>query len=402
MGPPDARSIICQLVPENRGAEPTAATIPEGPNIQESSGNQSPTRTYQDLLSNPHDEALFEYYATAQLAIIDSDSSSGEAVKPIGTPQIYAGASISPDGQSLLVTKIQKPFSYLMTYRSFPQKIQVWDLAGQLQYEVADVPMAENIPIEGVRTGPRSVSWKPGHEATLVWMEALDGGDPNQSAERRDRFMVFSAPFKGQPRELLKVEHRGFGLDFMQDPSVVISTEYDRDRRWVRALMHDLKQPGTTPRVLMDMSIRDRYGDPGRMMTRPDAAGDRIVIQDGDWVYRTGQGASKKGNLPFIDRQNLRTLETERLWRCEEGNYESVVALVSSNSNRLPVVITSRENPTTPTNYFMVDLNDGSETAITDFEDPTPQIRDIKKTIGNLSAFGRCRTIGNFVFAGGL
>ncbi len=53
-------------------------------------------------------------------------------------------------------------------------------------YEVANVPLAEGIPIGGVRTGRRNVSWKTSEPATLIWLEALDGGDPNREAEHRD------------------------------------------------------------------------------------------------------------------------------------------------------------------------------------------------------------------------
>ena len=161
--------------------------------------------------------------------------------------------------------------------------------------------------------------------ATLVWTEALDGGDPNKKVEHRDQFMIHAAPFNdSSPSELLKVQHRAFGLSYFADPSIVVTTEYDRDRRWVRALMHDLKLPGATPKTLMDRSIRDRYADPGRIVNVPDETGHVVARQDGDWIYRTGTGASSKGNLPFVDRQNMKTLETERLWRCEEGSYEAV------------------------------------------------------------------------------
>ena len=220
-----------------------------------------------------------------------------------------------------------------MTYRSFPRKIQTWDLAGKVTYHVADVPMDENIPIEGVRVGPRNVDWKSGVPATLVWSEALDGGDPNKEAEHRDRFVTLAAPFSDQPRELFKVQHRAFGMSYFADPTIVSTMEYDRDRRWVRSLMHDLKLPAATPKVLMDRSIRDRYGDPGRIVTVRDETGHSIARQDGDWIYRTGSGASPKGNLPFVDRQNMTTLKTERLWRCEEGTYESAVKIVSSDES---------------------------------------------------------------------
>ncbi len=374
---PDAKHILCHLVPKNRADEPKVDTTPTGPNIQESYGNTSPTRTYQDLLSSKGDELLFDHYATTQLTLLGLDGSSNE----IGQPQVFLEASPSPNGEQILVTTVHQPYSYLMTYRSFPRKMQVWNLDGNMAYQIADVPMDENIPIEGVRTGPRNVEWKSGEAATLLWNEALDGGDPNVEAEFRDKFVTVSAPFAEPPRELLKVQHRAAGMTYFDNPTIVVTSEYDRDRRWIRNLMHDLAHPGTTPKVLMDRSIRDRYADPGRMVTIANETGQQVVRQDGDWVYRTGSGTSPKGNLPFIDRQNLQTLETERLWRCADGKYESVVAIADSSPASKPVVITNSQSPTSPPNYYLRDLNDDSVKTLTVFEDPTPQIRGIKKQL---------------------
>ncbi|MEM7557743.1 MAG: prolyl oligopeptidase family serine peptidase [Planctomycetota bacterium] len=374
---PDGKSILCQLVPAERGDEPKSGTVPTGPNIQASSGNTSPTRTYQDLLSNADDEALFEYYATNQLAKISLSSEIDE----ISEPAIFSSVSASPDGQHILVTRIEKPFSYLMTMRSFPQKIEVWNLAGDLEYRVADVPMAENIPIEGVRTGPRNVDWKTGESAMLVWAEALDGGDPNVKADFRDQMIALAAPFSAEPKQLLKTAHRAYGMSVMQDTSLVTITDYDRDRRWVQMKLYDLDQPDKDPIVMMDRSIRDRYSDPGSIVMVPDETGHVRALQDGDWVYRTGAGASPKGNLPFIDRQNLKTLETERLWQCQEGVYETVVAIAAHKEGSKPTVFISSEDPITPPNYFSVDLESADRKPLTDFPDPTPQIRGIKKQL---------------------
>ncbi|MDG2185902.1 MAG: prolyl oligopeptidase family serine peptidase, partial [Mariniblastus sp.] len=382
---PDGKTILARLVPENRGEEPAPSLTPTGPNIQESYGNKSPTRTYQDLLSNAHDEALFSYYATSQIALVDLQGT----ITKLGDPGIYTSVRPSPDGKYLLVEKIKKPFSFLMTYRSFPKSIEVWGLGGPNQDVVesrkliADVPMAENIPIEGVRLGPRNVEWKAGDAATLIWVEALDGGDPKTKAEYRDQIVALSAPFESKPDGLVKLQHRAAGVSFFKDPSILMTTEYDRDRRWVRAQMHDLKTPGSTPRTMMDRSIRDRYADPGRTVTMRDETGHSIALQDGDWIYRTGDGASPRGNLPFIDRQNLKTLETERLWRCAEGSYEQCAGIAKSSADQKPVVITSSENPVTPPNYFLRDLNTGKASPLTDFQDPTPEIRGIKKQLVN-------------------
>ena len=189
--------------------------------------------------------------------------------------------------------------------------------------------------------------------ATLIWTEALDGGDPRVEATHRDRFLQHAAPFASAPEELMRVEHRAWGTNATADTNQIITYEYDRDRRWIRSLLHDLRAPGSEPRVLMDRSIRDRYGDPGSLVTVPDETGHAVVLQHGPWVYRAGMGASPEGNLPFLDRQNIETLETERIWRCETGHFEFAVAVMRTASDGHPSFVTQHQSPTDPPNYLL-------------------------------------------------
>ena len=374
---PDGQQLLCHLVPENRGPEPAKPAAPTGPNVQESSGNTSPVRTYQDLLQNPHDEALLEYYGRSQLALIDFQGN----IRPIGQPDLVDSAVPSPSGQFLLVTTVHRPFSYLLTYDSFPKRIEVWNLAGDLVYPVVDVPLEENIPIEGVRTGPRSVGWMSSQPQTLLWLEALDDGDPRKKVPHRDRLVSHQIPSRMAPRELLKVEHRASGINYFEDPNLLLVSEYDRDRRWVRSLLYRLDQPDQPPRVLDDRSQRDRYNDPGRIAQRPNDSGFPIARQQGEWIYLSGQGASPEGLLPFLDRRSLESLVTERLWRCQPGALESPVAFCVESTPDEIQLITRHETPTSPPNYFLRNLQTGSNQPLTAFADPTPQIRGIKKEI---------------------
>lgn len=375
---PDGKSLLCNVVPESRGKEPAPPVAPPGPNIEESIGNKSPSRTYQDLLSNPYDEALFEHYATSQLVEISLDGK----VSMLGGPCLIDSANPSPDGKHLLVTVIQRPFSYLMPYSAFPKSIQVWDRTGKNLYTVVDVPMEENIPIEGVRLGRRSIQWRPGTDAELIWVEALDGGDPKTKVPHRDKMMALASPFDGEPKSLMLIQHRYAGSSFFQNPSWIMISEMDRDRRWVTSRIHDLANPDDEPRIFVDRSMRDRYGDPGRVLTKPDAKGFSIAQQHGDWIYQAGQGATPEGFLPFLDRRSIKTLETERLWRCQTGEAESVAMVLSEGKKAgKPTFVTRHESPTSPPNYIERNLEDGSRKAVTDFQDPTPQIRGIKKQL---------------------
>ncbi len=375
---PDGERLLVSLVPEGRGGAPEEPRVPSGPSVQETSGNRSPLRTLQDLLQNPHDEALFEHLSTSQLAVADPRSGS---LEPLGKPGMISGFDPSPDGRFLLVSRVRRPFSYLMSWRGFPESIEVWDLASGATRVLHDKPLEENVPIEGVPTGPRSHGWQQSAPATLAWVEALDGGDPKSEAEWRDQWYALSAPFEGDPSPLVRTQHRARGLSWMRDPTRVISGEYDRDRRWTRSLLHDLSKPDSSPIVLDDRSVNDRYGDPGSLLYETDERGARLVRQDGPWVYRSGSGDAPGGARPFLDRQNLETLAVERLWRCAPGSLETLRAIQASAAEQKPRVLTVYETPDEPPNWRLRDLEEDTIQTLTDFPDPTPQLRGIKKEL---------------------
>jgi dipeptidyl aminopeptidase/acylaminoacyl peptidase len=374
---PDGDSVIVQRIPA--GAKPPEhSDVPLGPSMQETSGSKTALRTYTDLLSTPESEAQFEHYATVQLERIDL--AHGSSTK-LGAPCMVSGVTASPDGKHLIVERVHRPFSYVLPYSLFPETDEVWDLAGKREVLVAEVPMGENIPTEGVRTEPRMIQWQASAPSTLVWAEAQDGGDPKRTAEIRDRWMALDAPFTAEPRELLKLAQRARGLQWMQAPNLVIASQYDRDKRWQKSGLYDLGTPGGEPRLLDDRSVNDRYGDPGTPSTRVLPNGARVVRQDGEWIYRSSQGASAEGTLPFLDRFSLSQWKSERLWRCEKGAYETPVAIVASSASAKPSVVTSYESPTEPPNYRLRDLEQGSTRALTSFPDPTPELRGIKQEL---------------------
>src|SRR5581483_10959522 len=70
----DSRTLLVHLVPAARGPVPSQSAIPKGPDVQETLGHAGPAPTFEDLLKTTHDEDLFDYYATSQLAYIDSSS----------------------------------------------------------------------------------------------------------------------------------------------------------------------------------------------------------------------------------------------------------------------------------------------------------------------------------------
>jgi dipeptidyl aminopeptidase/acylaminoacyl peptidase len=299
-------------------------------------------------------------------------------VTTIGEPGLIASADPSPDGKFLLVTRLKAPFSYRVPYFWFARSIEVLDKAnGRRVRMIADLPISDDTPRQGVPKGPRSVQWQPLVDAKLIWAEALDGGDPIRKVPHRDKLMTLSAPFKGEPNEILKVHHRFEELTWTTQPGQALLTEFDRDRRWQTTLLINLADPSGR-KVVFDLSIHDAYGDPGTpvMQVRPD--GHRTILQDGDVMYLLGQGAGESGDRPFLDKMSLKTLQKDRLFRCGEGVYERPLSFVGTSRTR---IVTERESKTEPMNVFVVDLKSGERTKLTDFRDPAPQLTGLTKEL---------------------
>ena len=371
---PDNHTLLVQLVPSTRGAAPAESLVPTEPNTQESSGRPGPVVTFEDLLKSPYDERLFEYYATSRLALVDSATGSS---KPIGDAAIFQSVNISPDGHHILVARLHKPFSYLFTDFSFPKDIEVWDTKGKLVYKVASLPLADQVPTDGVITGPRSVRWRPDEPATLVWVKALDNGDPKKKVAYRDSILMLKAPFTGGPTELFQTENRYAGSAWGERDGLVFIYDFERDKRWLRTFMLNANKPDAAAKLVWSRNQQDRYNDPGQPVLRT-VKGQRVMLQNGDSIYLNGVGASPEGDRPFLDRLNLQTLKSDRIFRSDGKGYEGVVALLSDDGSKF---ITRRESPTEAPNYYVRTTTGADPRALTQFPDPTPQLRGIKKQL---------------------
>jgi dipeptidyl aminopeptidase/acylaminoacyl peptidase len=370
---PDNRRLLVALVPEDRSGPPMKPRVPKGPNIQETSGQFTKAATYQDLLETAFDEILFDYYASAQLAVIDIVTGQ---VQKIGQPGIFSEVSCSPDMTSILVDRVKRPYSYSLPYHGFAHAYEVWDMTGKLVHLLADLPPEENVPINGVPTGPRNVDWMTHKPSTLIWVEALDEGDPEKEVPFRDRYMTLAAPFKETPNEVLKLKERAAGLEYFSTPGLALATESIWKKRWRTTYLVDLDHPEVAPRKFFDLSFQDRYNAPGSPVTTRTKAGERVIILNKDWFYLDSQGASPQGDHPFLDRMNIKTMKKERLFQCQDPAYETFEDFYDNSRSQ---VITSYETNDTPPNYYIYDLKTKKRKALTEFKDPAPQLAGIKK-----------------------
>lgn len=367
----DSNKLIVLQVPPDRGPLPTPNSVPVGPVIQESSGKAGPVRTYQDLLQDSDDEALFDYLTHGQVGLLDVRE---DQLKPIGPAKAFTSVSPSPDGNYLLVAWLRKPYSYVLPASRFPRTTEVWDMDGKVVQTVHEAPLQDNIPIDGVPTGPRSIIWNPVLDATLHWAEAQDGGDPKVDAPVRDAWYSLPAPFEGEPKKQASLPLRYSGSRFFPDGDSVLISEYDRDKRWIWEKRHNLSKPLTDGVVIFNRSAQDRYADPGSPIYQrlPNGRSAMWVIDD-QCLY-LGSGATPQGDRPFLNRFDFtsKKVNTE-LYRCREGFYEYATPL-DAEGKRLLI---RRETKEQPANYFV--KAEDSEVQLTKNQDPFPEIRKARK-----------------------
>lgn len=374
---PDSKSLLCRLVPPNRPQPPEKPAIPYSPNIQETQGKKAPGRTYQDLLKNPFDEWLFAYYATSCLARIGIDGKMTQ----LGEEGLYLGARPSPDGQYILVDQLKPPFSYLVPFPRFPRQVEVWDSAGRPVFRVADLPLADDVPIamDAVRRGRRLCGWRADADATLYWVEAADQGDPAVESEVRDRLFTLAAPFTEAPVLLAELNLRYSHVHWGSDDLALVYERWWKTRRekvWRLSPAH----PEKGARLVFDRSFEDAYGDPGHPLLQPTSGGTRVLMTDtgGTNIFLVGRGSSPEGDRPFLDRFDIEQKKSVRLWRSEPPYYEYVITILDQAGELL---LTSRENVEEPANYYLRNLKSGTLVALTSFPHPYPMLKGITKEI---------------------
>jgi dipeptidyl aminopeptidase/acylaminoacyl peptidase len=381
----DGASLLALGAPP--GEPPAAPDAAAEPRTEETAGKKSQMATYQDLLRTAADEDAFEALATS--IPLRVEPSTG-AAKELGPPGLYQRLSDSPDGEHLLVHRVRRPFSFRVPYQYFARTVEVWSAEGDLERVIAELGISDEIPRQGVPTGPRQVSWEERAAASLVWTEALDGGNPVAPAEHRDRVMRLAAPFTGDPQQARLVTHRCLGWLDLDEPQQVLLTEHDRDRRWLTTWLCDLAEPERS-RVLFDHSMDDAYDDPGSPLTTVHPDGTRTVLQHGRAIYLRGDGSTPDGDRPFLDRLDLETSDKQRLYSCPPGSLDQVLGFPAGSFAPVGVepgkvkepeeVVLWHESPSEPPNLYLCSLDGSRFAPLTAWPDPHPQLTGLRKQL---------------------
>ena len=371
----DSKKLLVRLLPENRPALlDDKKDLPTGPIVSTSDGKVSQNRTYQDLLKNPQDEANFVTITTSELYTVDLN---GKATK-YKDADTYVGSSFSPDGNYLLVTRMKKPFSYIVPYQRFPMVTTVYDLHGKEIKVVNETPLTEIMPkgFSSTTSGKRSMYWSPNDASTLIYVQALDGGDQSKKVEYRDEVFTWKAPFNESPKSFAKTKQRFAGLGFTNSDLALV---YDRwyDTRNMKTYLIDTKNG--TSKEIADRNYQDVYSDPGDFHTIKNQYGrDVIDIQNGKGIL-VGEGHTKEGQFPFIEEFDFKTLAKKRLYTSKiKDRKEDFVEILDPKKGEL--LVTQQSAKDYP-NYYIKNYKTGKTSTLTHFENPFKALENVHKEV---------------------
>ncbi len=374
----DNETLLVKVLPKNRPALiDVKKELPNGPTVSVSDGSKSQNRTYQDLLKNKTDEANFDALVTSELYMV----SIYGTMKLFKSAAIYSGESFSPDGNYLMLTTIQKPYSYIVPLSRFPQKTIVYNLKGNEIKQVNDVPLTEIMPkgFSSVRKGKRNMSWRTDLPATLSYVVALDEGDQAKKVDFRDEVFLWNAPFTSEPTSLLKTQQRFGGILWGND-KIAIAYDSWYDTRNTKTYLFNPSNPNQATKIISDRNSQDIYSDPGNFETKKNEYGRYVIAIENNNAYLIGDGHTKEGQFPFIDELNFETLKTKRLYTSTfKDKKEDLLSVEDFKKGDVLVMIQSKnEYP----NYYLRNIKSKNKlTQITDFKNPFESIKNVYKEV---------------------
>lgn len=373
----NSESILVKMLPKNRNQLlDTKKDLPTGPIISNADGKKSQNRTYQDLLKNKTDETNFENLVTSELYKISLDGNATLYKEA----DLYSGFGFSPDGTLIMITTIQKPFSYIVPLERFPSKTVVCDLNGKALKTVNEVPLNEIIPkgFMAVRKGKRNMSWRLDKPATLYYVEALDEGNPANTVAFRDEVFLWNAPFTDNPSTLTKTVQRYSGIIWGNETTAILSEQW-YDTRNEKTFLINPSNPLEAQKVLFDRNSQDIYSDPGSFETKKNEFNRYVLALENNNAFLIGDGFTKEGQFPFIAEYNLKTLQAKRLYTSTYNDKkEDILSIEDFKKGDVLVMMQSKnEYP----NYYFRNIKSKKISPITSFKNPFESIKDVYKEV---------------------
>lgn len=374
----DGKNLLVKMLPENRKTLVSSSdAIPKGPTISTNDGKKAQNRTYQDLLKNPTDEFNFEQLARAELHKINIDGTHSVWKKA----DLFSSISFSPDGEYVMIVTVNRPFSYLVPYYRFPSKTKIYDQSGKLVSDLLEVPLIEDLPkgFMSVRMGMRDLSWRKDKPSTLIYAQALDGGDPENEVPFRDEVFELAAPFNKTGKSILKTVNRFDDIDWGND-NTAIAHDYWWNNRNTKSYLFNPSNNRQEPQIISDRNYQDVYSDPGDIVMAKNAFGESVISLDKDQnAFLIGDGFTEDGQFPFVDKFSLKSRKKTRIYTSKlEGKKEELIRYKAKKDQLLVRI----ESPSEYPNYYYKSIvkRKGKE-QLTNFDNPFKSIQNVHKEV---------------------
>lgn len=374
-----SKYLICTIITSEKGGMPNLEENSKKPVIFENlEGRSVPRRAYQGLLTSEYDENLFDYLATGQLISVNL---SGDIVK-IGEPDILLDYDISPNGDYLMAHFVRKPYSYSYTVHRFPSILKIFNINSPLVQEKKQLRLDNVIRPQGRDAAynvPRGFKWRTDQDASLIWIEAMDEGNPKTSVEFRDKVMEWKAPFDESPKVLTMLGDRFDQAYWINDTLAIFVEKWweERRKRWLlvdpqQAILID------TLAVFSSESYLDNLGKP---IWESDSGKRKLLYRDNSIFLSRYTYDSIDGSQPVLEKWSVTDSTFRRLWQSTPPFYESIVGW--GDDYNAKKIIVSRQGTNTPDHLVMIDLDSLKEINLTDPERTFKEAEGfiIKKTL---------------------
>lgn len=391
----NGRQLLAVVVPAARGAVPVLGNngIENGPQVRLTESRAMPQPVHFSLLQGPHEIALLEHYGTGQLALLDV-ASRGERL--IGAPQMISNASVSADAAHVRISRVIKPYSYVVPVRSFGTIDELWDLSGRALATLDSSPLREGNPrtagfaagagnAAALDSSKRSVSWNP-LGAGLVYLQNVISNSANGGRGTTGvRYVAWRAPYGpndtatlylGSP-QLTGVTYSDDGSTmFVNDSSAVIAIRVaDASQRY--RLPRGVSLSGNGGGGARAGAARDT-SDPGRLMTFSGSNGETRVVLSSDQKFAYLSGTRTPGNRwneqapqPWVDRIELSTGARTRLFESDANAYDEFVAMLDKDFSHF---IYTHETRSTIPDAYLRDVATGTSKKLTNNIDVAPDV----------------------------
>ncbi|WP_350287630.1 prolyl oligopeptidase family serine peptidase [uncultured Croceitalea sp.] len=373
----DGKSLLVKMLPKDRKKLINVSeAVPAGPTISSNDGKKAQNRTYQDLLKNPNDEFNFEQLARSELYKISLD---GVKTKWMDAA-MYSSISFSPDGNYVMVTKVEKPFSYLVPYYRFPSATTIYGSNGNFVSTLLEVPLIEDLPkgFMAVRMGKRELSWRNDKPSSVIYAQALDEGDPETEADYRDEVFQIDAPFDKEGKSLIKLKNRYYRILWGSD-GMAVAYDYWWNNRNLKGYLFNPSDNSQDPVIFEDRNYQDVYSDPGNFVTKRTAFGTEVLALKDNSAFLLGEGFTEEGQFPFVDKMDMTSMKKNRLYTSQiEGKKEN---LIDYNVNKDELLVRIESPNEYPNYYYKSVIKRKGPRQLTNFENPFKSIQNVHKEV---------------------